>query len=93
MFLGVFKYLFIWSCRVLVAAGGLLSCGMRTFSCSIRVGSSSLTRDQTQALSIGSAESYPLCHQGSPRKEAPYSQGERAVMRHFQQLVKYILSS
>ena len=31
------------------------------------VGSSSLTRDRTQAPSIGSAESYPLDHQGSPR--------------------------
>ena len=30
------------------------------------VGSSSLTRDRTQAPCIGSMESYPLCHQGSP---------------------------
>ena len=44
------KYLFIWLCRVLVAAGGLLSCGMH-------VGSSSRARDRTQAPCIGSAES------------------------------------
>ena len=43
----------------LVVAGGLLSCGMH-------VGSSSLTRDQTQASCIRSVESYPLRHQGSP---------------------------
>ena len=34
-----------------------LSCGMRTLSCSMRVGSSSLTRDRTQAPCMGSAES------------------------------------
>ena len=50
----------------LVAAPGLLSCGMRTPSCSMHVGSSSLTRDQTGAPCIGSMESYPLGHQGSP---------------------------
>ena len=43
----------------LVAAGGLLSCGMH-------VGSSSLTRGRTQASCIGSPESSPLCPQGSP---------------------------
>ena len=43
-----------------------LSCGMRTLSCSRHVGSSSPTRDQTQAPCIGSAESYPLDHQGIP---------------------------
>ena len=43
----------------LVAAHGLLSCGMH-------VGSSSLTRDRTLAPCIGSVESYPLDHQGSP---------------------------
>ena len=59
-------YLFIWLCQVLVAAGGLLSCGIQTLSCGMHVGSSSLTRDQTQAPSIGSAESYSLHHQGSP---------------------------
>ena len=42
-------YLFIWLCLVLIAAGGLLSCGMRTLSCGMHVGSSSLTRDQTWA--------------------------------------------
>ena len=47
------KYLFVY----LVVPG--LNCGMH-------VGSSSLTRDQTQAPCTGSAESYPLRHQGSP---------------------------
>ena len=51
------KYLFIWLRRVLVAAGGLLSCGMRTLSCSMHVESTSLTRDGTRALCIGSLES------------------------------------
>ena len=40
-------------------AHGLLRCGTH-------VGSSSFTRDQTRAPCIGSTESYPLCHQGSP---------------------------
>ena len=31
----------------------LLSCGMRTLSCGMRVGSSSLTRDQTHVPCIG----------------------------------------
>ena len=59
-------YLFIWLLRVLVAAGRLLSCSMRTLSCGMHVGSSSLTRDRTRAPCIGSVESYPLHHQGSP---------------------------
>ena len=44
------NYLFIWLCWVLVAAGGLLSCGMH-------VASSSWTRGGTQAPCIGSVES------------------------------------
>ena len=44
---------------------GLLSCGMQTPICVMHVGSSSLTRDRTQAPCIGSMESYPLSHQGS----------------------------
>ena len=52
----------------LVVAHQLRSCGMRTPSCSMHVGSSSLTRDPTRAPCIGSAESYPLHHQGSPWK-------------------------
>ena len=44
------SYLFIWLCRVLVEAHGLLSRGMH-------VGRSSLTRDQTQAPCIGSVDS------------------------------------
>ena len=43
-----------------------LHCGMRALSCSMHVGSSSLARDRTQAPCIGSTESYPLDHQGSP---------------------------
>ena len=55
----LFTYLFIWLCWVLVAARGLRSCGMQTPSCGTHVGSSSLTRDRTQAPCIGSvAESY-----------------------------------
>ena len=47
-FLGFFWFcLFIWLCRVLVTARGLLSCGTRTSSCGMHVGSSSLTRDGT----------------------------------------------
>ena len=62
----IFIYLFIWLHRVLVVAGGLLGCGTWTLSCGMHVGSSSLTRDWTWAPCIGSAESYPLHHQGSP---------------------------
>ena len=58
-------FFLIWLCWVLVAAGGPLSCGMRTISCSTHAGSSSPTRDRTWAPCIGSAESYPLDHQGS----------------------------
>ena len=49
----------------LVAAHGLLRFGLRTLSCGMHVGSSSLTRDQTQAPCFGSRVS-PLRHQGSP---------------------------
>ena len=54
----IFIYLFRlhW---VLVAACGLLSCGMHA-------GSSSPTRDWTWPFCIGSTESYPLDHQGIP---------------------------
>ena len=50
----------------LVAAHRLLNFGMWTLSCSMHVGSSSLTRDWTQVPCIVSAESSPLHHQGSP---------------------------
>ena len=43
-----------------------LSCGMQTLSCGMHAGSSSPTRGQTRAPCIGSVESYPLDHQGSP---------------------------
>ncbi|XP_060164404.1 protein archease isoform X2 [Globicephala melas] len=52
--------------QVLVAVRRLLSCGMWTLSCSMHVGSSSLTSDRTWAPCIGSVESHPLDHQGSP---------------------------
>ena len=42
-----------------------LSCGMQDLQLR-HVGSSSLTRDGTQALCIGSMESWSLIHQGSP---------------------------
>ena len=47
------SFFFFWLRRVWVAAGGLLSCGMRTLSCGMHVGSSSLTRDQTWAPALG----------------------------------------
>ena len=53
----LFIYLFIWLCQILVATCGILSCDMQTLSCSMHVGSSSLTRDWTQAPCIGSTES------------------------------------
>ena len=46
-------YLFIWLHQVLVAAGRLLSCGLRTLSCGMHVGSSSLTRARTLAPALG----------------------------------------
>ena len=55
-------YLFIYNlvaCGILVVARILLSYGMHT-------GSSSPTRDRAWAACIGSTESYPLDHQGSP---------------------------
>ena len=66
------KYLFICLHWVFVVAGGLLSCGMWTLSCSMHVGSSSLTRGQTWAPCTGSAESYPLRRQGSPLDSSLY---------------------
>ena len=57
---GVCLFVLFYLCRVLVVACGLLSCGMHA-------GSSSPTRDRTWAPCIGSVESYPLGHQGSPR--------------------------
>ena len=44
-FIYVCMYIFIYFHQVLVVAGGFLSCGMQTLSCSMHVGSSSLTRD------------------------------------------------
>ena len=57
LFIYLSTYLFLF-----LAAPGL-SCGMHA-------GSSSLTRDRTWAPCIGSAESYPLDHQGYPQGNA-----------------------
>ena len=51
--------LFVVACGLLVAACGLLRCVMHA-------GSSSPTRNGTRAPCIGSTESYPLDHKGSP---------------------------
>ena len=59
----------LWLAGSLVAARWLLSCGMQTLSCGMHVGSSSLTRDWTRAPCIGSSESQPLHHLGSPYDE------------------------
>ena len=73
LFLFIFKifiYLF-WLCWVLVVARGTFlvaclaaACGL--LSCSMHVGSSFSTRDRTWAPCIGSMESHPLDHEGSP---------------------------
>ena len=68
------KYLFIYCLFLFILAVPGLSCSMQVLlvaacgllSCSMHVGSSSPTRDQTLAPCIGSMESYPLDHQGSP---------------------------
>ena len=39
---------------------------MRALTCGMYAGSSSPTRNRTRASCIGSTESYPLDHQGSP---------------------------
>ena len=60
-------YLFISAAPGLSCGMRALRCGMRDlFSCGVHVGSSSPTRDRTRAPCIGSVESYPLAHQGSP---------------------------
>ena len=73
-----FQYLFIWLYWVLVVACRTfdLYCGMRDLffsSCGVKILSCSLwdlvlTRDETQAPCIGSLESQPQDHQGSPDK-------------------------
>ena len=60
-------YLFIWLCRVLVAARRIFSCGTQALLVATCMRDlNSLSRDRTRAPCIGSAESYPLDHQGSP---------------------------
>ena len=60
---------FIWLCQALVAALriSIFVAACAIFSCCKRcVGSSSLTREGTQARYVRSSESWPLDHQGSP---------------------------
>ena len=52
--------------RTLSCSVRTLSCGMQTPCCGMHVGSSSQTRARTQAPCTGSADSYPVDHQGSP---------------------------
>ena len=52
--------------RVLFVAGGLLSCGMKTLSCSMHVGSSFLTRDRPQAPCIGNSQFNHCTTRGVP---------------------------
>ena len=62
----LFIYLFRL-CQVLVVARGIFlvaACGL--LSCGMHVGSSFPTRDWTWFPCIGSTESYPLDHQGGP---------------------------
>ena len=58
----------LWHTGSLVEARGIFSCSMQTLSCGTHAGSSSPNRDQTRAPCIGRVGSYPLDHQGSPRK-------------------------
>ena len=59
-------WVLVVACGIFIAACGIFSCGVWELSCGMHVGSSSLTRDRTWAPCIGSTESYPLDHQGSP---------------------------
>ena len=58
----------MWECGVKHRHQWFLH-GLHVNSWLWRVGSSSLTRDRTQAPCIGTAESQPLDHQGSPYTE------------------------
>ena len=64
----IFKHICLFILAVLGLSCGTrdLHCGMRTLSCGMHAGSSCLTRDRTWAPWIGSVESSPLDHQGSP---------------------------
>ena len=78
----IYIYVFIWLPRVLTAAHGIFRGSTQTLSCS--VGSSSLTRDQTSAPFIGSAQSKPQNHQGRPGPkilEAKYTSSWNAVRK------------
>ena len=62
------KYVFIKAVPGLSCRTGDLPCGMPgDLSCGTHAGSSSLTRDRTWVPCIGSVESYPLDHAGSPK--------------------------
>ena len=54
------------SCSMRDLCCGMFSCSMRIPSSGMHVGSSSPTRDGTQAPCFGSVEFYPLDHKGSP---------------------------
>ena len=61
----IYYYLF-WLCWVFIVVQCTgLAVTIRGLSCGMR-GLSSSTRDQTWALCIGSTDSFPLDHQGSP---------------------------
>ena len=63
----IFFFFFFKNLFILAEPG--LSCGMHPLSCNMHAGSSSPTRDRTQAPCIGNAEFYPLGHEGSPFME------------------------
>ena len=74
---------------VSVAAHGILVAACGVFSCCMPVGSSSLTRDRTWSPCIGSSESYPLDHWGSPQNfRSTFNQN---YLFPFIQIMGYIL--
>ena len=67
-FLVVAHGIFVVACRIFTCSMWALSCVMWALSCDMHAGSSSPNMDRTPAPCIGSVESYPLDHQGSPWK-------------------------
>ena len=53
MFTYIYIYIYIFIYLFIYLVAPALSCGMRTLSCGMHVGSSSLTRDRTQAPALG----------------------------------------
>ena len=72
--------------NIYLAAPGLscctqdLCCRVWDLSCGMCVRSSSLTRDRTRAPCIGSVESYPLDHQGSPHMQVLKREGKACML-------------